>query len=167
MVFSFKKGRNLTEDNRDYGIIFKKEKKKEEKRKKRGTDVKQQEYDYLSGHYRIDKVSQTLWIQDRVGWRSFWREATKEEIGCFLVDFLPTVSSLIEQEERLNGLKIEPFCLLNISILERYKVSEAGLKEFYLAIGNGQFTFYFRCHTTDKARIQSCCGSGIGQQQQL
>lgn len=112
--------------------------------------MKQQEYEFSKGHYRMDKASQTLWIQDRVGWRSFWREATKEEIGGFLVDFLQTMSLLtFEPEVGTKWIENDVFKTLNLSVLERSVWVESGKPILYLAIGNRQFAFHFRCYQNE------------------
>ena len=38
------------------------------------------EYQFPSGTYQWDHATQSLWIYDRVGWRSFWREVTEPEL---------------------------------------------------------------------------------------
>lgn len=109
--------------------------------------MKQREYEFLSGQYRMDKASQTLWVQDRVGWRSFWREATEEEIGGFFVDFLRTTSLLtFEPEVGTKRVENDVFKTLNVSVLERSTWIESGKSILYLVIGNRQFTFHFRCY---------------------
>ena len=42
-----------------------------------------EEHHFLSGIYQWDATTQSLWIYDRVGWRSFWREVTETELIVF------------------------------------------------------------------------------------
>ena len=57
------------------------------------------EYQFPSGTYQWDRTTQSLWIYDRVGWRSFWREVTETELMVFKSELVERLEK--ESDEQL------------------------------------------------------------------